>query len=127
MLAENIIIITSINNMNVTANTETNNIEIIFRKSIKNPIIVLSAIGSIIADIKFNPKLKIIIFSNGDNIIETNINNTITPKLFFIKTQLVNIKSKPSAKYPPKIGIYVLVANFAALILTPSIVAAVNP
>ena len=71
----------------------------------KKFVIRSSVTGSMIAETNFSPKEKPKICNIGVKIVHTSNNNPTTPTEFLISTLLAKIKSKPSERYPPKIGI----------------------
>lgn len=63
-----------------------------------------SVIGSKIDAVNFRKRLKITMFKIGTKTVENTIKSPESPIAFFIRTLLAIIILKPSARYPPKIG-----------------------
>ena len=90
--------------INATARIDAMSMLRCFDVDDKKFVIRSSVTGSIIAETSFNPKEKPKICNIGDKIVQISNNNPATPTEFLIRTLLAKIKSKPSERYPPKIG-----------------------
>ena len=66
--------------------------------------ILLSDIGSRIAEINLKPNISITRFMMGESIVAMVSNRPVEPIAFFISKLLARIKSKPSDRYPPSNG-----------------------
>ncbi len=109
-----------INNISPTVNKDIVKYDKHLEVDVQKLIILLSATGSKIAQANFNVKEKTAILNTGDKIVYNNAITVVTPMAFLIKTLLTIIKSKPSLRKPPTIGIEFDIAYFAAFIEIPS-------
>ena len=89
--------------------------------------ILLSDNGSNKAPVNFKASINKMSCNSGRRIVANNIKSPDAPIAFLISKQLAKITFKPSLKYPPKIGTYVLKENLAVLKLIESIEPAVIP
>ena len=76
-----------------------------FEIEYKNEDILLSEIGSNIAETNLNANIKITSLIIGAIIVAKIKIKPVVPIAFLIKKLLASIKSKPSDKYPPSSGI----------------------
>jgi len=64
----------------------------------------LSAIGSAIAAASFSAKVKTAILTTGTKSMDSSMIIEVKPAAFLIRVRLPKTKSKPSERYPPRIG-----------------------